>query len=89
MRFINYKEDMKNKNNSIFLFNNPLGFKININHELINPLYRRYKELKGLSIKFPISNQERIEFENYLIHSKEFKNILKQTGETIPPLLKK
>ena len=89
MKFIDYKESMKNKNNSIFLFNNPLGFKININHELINPLYRSYKEWKGLSNQFPISNKERFEFENYLIHSKEFKTILKQTGETIPPLMKK
>ena len=89
MKFNDYKEDMKNKNNSIFLFNNPLNFNININHPLINPFYRRYKEWKGLSIKFPISNKERFEFENYLIHSKEFKTILKQIGKTTPPLMKK
>ena len=77
---------IKDKNNSIYLFNNPYGFKININHELINPIYRRYKEWKGFSPNYPISNEDRLEFENYLIHSKEFKNILKQAGEIKSPV---
>lgn len=82
MRFTDYREHIKeNKNNSIYLVDNPYGFRININHPLINPLYRRYKEWKGLSTKFPISNEQRLEFENYIIHSKEFKLVLQQAGK--------
>lgn len=90
MAIRNYKDKDKDKdninknNNSIFLVNNPYGFRINVNHELIRPLYIRYKAWKGLTVKFPINNQERFEFEDYIIHSKEFKLIMKQTGETIP-----
>jgi hypothetical protein len=87
MSYSNYNNS--NKNNSVFLFNNPYGFKININHPLINTIYRRFKDYKRIPAKSPLSNNERKEFENFLIHSKEFKTILKQTGETIPLFLKK
>ena len=61
--------NINNNNNtpSIFLINNPYGFKLNINNKKINELYRRYKVWKGLPLNFPISDDERREFESYIL----------------------
>ena len=57
--------------NGIYLYNNPYGFRLNINHPLINDLYRRYKRWKGLTGHFPITDEQRREFENYIFQSKK------------------
>ena len=51
------------QNNSIFALPNKYGYKININHPQIKPLYERYK----LSIKAKIlSGAERFDFEKHI-----------------------
>lgn len=54
---------------------NPYGFILNINEPRINKLYRRYKKWKGLAANFPITNNQRHEFESYVLetlkHTKE------------------
>lgn len=47
----------------IYCENNPCGFKYNVNHSLINHLYRQYKRNHGLPEHFPISDTERHRFE--------------------------
>jgi hypothetical protein len=42
---------------------NPQGYIYNVNHPLINHLYRQYKERHNLPGHFPISDKERRRFE--------------------------
>lgn len=48
---------------SIYMDHNPYGFIFNINHPLINHLYRQYKINHGLPGHFPVSDLERKRFE--------------------------
>lgn len=47
-------------NDSIYAKENPFGYKININHPGIRPLYERYKEKVGERI---LSDRQRRHFE--------------------------
>lgn len=46
---------------------NPYGYRINISHPRIRPLYDRYREWRGIPKHFPLSDQERFEFEEYIL----------------------
>ena len=50
--------------NSIWAKDNPYGYKINVNHPKILPLYQRYKDKIGERI---LSDQQRFEFEGIII----------------------
>lgn len=43
------------------------GYQVNINHAKINPYYRRYKEWRGIAFTAALSDQERAEFEEYIL----------------------
>ena len=47
----------------IFVDNNPYGYQLNIAHPLVNKLYFRYKDSKGIGHSIPLSDRERFEFE--------------------------
>lgn len=64
-------------NNSIFNNENKYGYKLNVNHEQLNKLYRRYKDYKGLSPTLPLTDEQRLEFEQYIMNTKAFKQIAK------------
>lgn len=49
---------------SIYNFNNPYGYRYNINHPKVNELFRRYRAWKG--IHRPLTDAERHDFETYL-----------------------
>ena len=51
---------------SLYCKPNPYGYKLNVNHPYIYELYERYRAWKGIARNFPISDMQRIEFENYL-----------------------
>lgn len=55
-------------NNSIFAPPNKYGYKINIQHPKIRPLYERYKKKVGEII---LSDQQRFEFEGYIFQMLE------------------
>ena len=55
------------KNTDIFNVNNPYGFKLNLNNPKIRMLYNRYKSWKGIAEHTPLSDEERFEFEAYLL----------------------
>ena len=58
------------QNDSIFALPNKYGYKININHPQIKPLYERYKS----SIKAKIlSDAERFDFERHIFAALERK----------------
>jgi len=63
-------KDFKQAETAMFLSNNPYGFRLNINHSRINELYRRYKVWKGLPSTMPLSDEQRHEFEKYILNSK-------------------
>lgn len=67
--------------NTIFNSNSPYGFLININNPRILPLYIRYKKRKNLALHFPISDEDRIEFETVI-----FKSLKKQKKNSLSPL---
>lgn len=43
------------------------GYRVNINHPKINPYYRRYKEWREIAFTAALSDQERAEFEAYML----------------------
>lgn len=43
------------------------GYRVNINHPRINPYYRRYKEWRRIAFADAMSDQERAEFEAYML----------------------
>ena len=56
---------------SIYTQPNKYGYKFNLNNPRIQELYERYKASKGYASTYPLSDGERIEFENYLQQSIE------------------
>lgn len=54
-------------NTSIYCPKNKYGYKLNINHPSIKPLYERFKKWKGIGINIPLSDAERFEFESYAL----------------------
>lgn len=50
---------------------NPYGFRVDINDPKIRPVYERYKKWKGLPRQYPISDDERREFEAYILGEKK------------------
>lgn len=47
------------------------GYRINISQEPYSELYERYKKYKNIPKHIPLSDDERAEFENYVLRSKE------------------
>lgn len=46
---------------------NPYGYQVDISHPDIQPLYWRYKKWKGIPRWCPLSDEERKEFEAYIL----------------------
>ena len=71
-----------NIGNPLLIFGNEYGYRLNINHEVIRPLYDKYKRevLNTPRAEFPISDRERIEFEDKLIPYLIRKGYLKYEG---------
>lgn len=61
--------DMVYNNNKIYADNNDYGYRFNLNHPRIRELYERYKRNKGYASTYPLSDEERAEFEMYLQQS--------------------
>lgn len=63
------KKNNSNTNNAISIYTTgkySFGYKYNVNHPIINELYKRYKEQHGIAQNFPMSNAQRADFESYL-----------------------
>lgn len=63
------------KSNGIFTVENPWGYRFNINHPKIKPLYERFKKWK--SIYGAPSDKQRREFEEYLLQHMNKKREMK------------
>lgn len=61
----------------IYTVDNPYGYKINVSHPQIRPLYERFKIWKGIPTNFPPSEDQREEFEEYILGK-----VRKASGET-------
>lgn len=55
----------------IILLNNKYGYKVNISHPKIKPLYQRFKKWKNIPNWCPLSDDERLEFESYILKNHE------------------
>ena len=74
---------IQNLHNPMIVKNNPNGFCLNVNHPLIREIYWRYKEKNGIPRRYPLSDNERLEFEevtiawlikyNYLVYSEDLR----------------
>lgn len=69
---------------SIYTENNKYGFKININHPLVRDLYIRYKRWKNIPYNVPLSDDERFDFENYMLQKKGVVKDDIPTSDTVP-----
>ena len=56
--------------NSMFNSNNKYGYKLNLNNPKIKELYYRYKKFIGIAREIPLSDEQRREFENYILNEK-------------------
>lgn len=52
---------------SIYCGPNPYGYRLNINHPKIKELSDRYRRAHGLSMIWPMSDAQRLDFENIVI----------------------
>ena len=50
---------------------NLYGYRINITHPEIKPLYDRFKKWKNVPAWCPLSDKERLEFEGYILKKYE------------------
>ena len=55
----------------IRLTDNKYGYQIDISHPQIKPLYERFKKWKNVPRWCPLSDQERLEFESYILKKME------------------
>lgn len=60
---------------SVYTQDNPYGYRLNIAHPLVRPLYDRYKAWIGVGTNTPLSDRERFEFEEMVIPILERKAI--------------
>lgn len=51
--------------------NNKYGYRVDITKPKYRELYERYKKYKNIPRWCPLSDGERLEFENYVLRSKE------------------
>lgn len=57
-----------NIRNPMLNFGDKYRYRLNVNHSVIRPLYDRYKtEVLKTRLEFPISDSERMEFEDKVI----------------------
>lgn len=49
------------------LQNNPWGYRVNINCPAVRPLFERYLRWRKIPLWCPLSDDERREFENYVL----------------------
>lgn len=54
--------------------NNPYGYKVDITKPKCRELYERYKKWKGIPKWCPLSDYERLEFEEFVLNRKERKS---------------
>lgn len=50
--------------NTIFTLTQSYGYKIDITHPIIKPLYDTYRKAKGIPPMYPMSDAERFDFED-------------------------
>lgn len=53
--------------------NDRYGYQIDITHPKIKPLYKRYKKWKEIPDWCPLSDNERLEFEGYILKKLKMK----------------
>lgn len=66
-------------NDSIYAKPNNYGYKINVNHPKIRPLYERYKEKLGERI---LSDKQRLTFESIIHQMIERKSLQNEQGNS-------
>lgn len=57
----------------ILIEDNPYGYRVNITHPAIAPLYERFRKWKGIPRNQPMSDAERFEFEDYILKRRKTK----------------
>lgn len=57
---------LENNNDSIYAKPNSYGYKLNVNHPQIQPLYERYKNKLGVKI---LSDNQRLTFETIIFQA--------------------
>ena len=61
---------LKSMSNS-FIPDDNYGYQVDISDPKIKPLYERFKKWKGIPRWCPLSDEERLEFESYILKEKK------------------
>ncbi|MCH5352967.1 MAG: hypothetical protein J1E06_05840 [Acutalibacter sp.] len=65
----------------ILMFPNKYGYRVNITHPEILPLWKRFYRWKGIPIHFPMSDADRFEFESYIFKMLEKRKKAAESGD--------
>lgn len=65
----------KQKSQMLHTFNNPYGFRLNINHPMILPKYEAYKKKNNIG-KYDMTDELREKFENQFMESKYYQKLV-------------
>lgn len=76
-RQMSWNQNRKPEPVQMLNYNNPYGYKLNVNHPLINKIYLRYKEQHGIASRIPLNDTERNEFERVTLEYLQKKGIIK------------
>lgn len=66
----NFRRHNSGLKNTIYAAENKYGYRINIMHPKIKPLYQRFRKWKGVPDWCPLSDAERLEFESFILKQK-------------------
>lgn len=54
-------------NNKVFIEDNQYGYRLNVNEPHVNELYRRYKAKHNLAPHIPLTDEQRLDFEQHIL----------------------
>lgn len=60
----------------LFCSPNKYGYRLNVNHPLINKIYKRYKKKNNIARRIPLSDKQRLEFEQVTLDYLKEKGIV-------------
>lgn len=74
----------KQKSQMLHNFNNPYGFKLNINHPMVLPKYEAFKKKNNIG-RYDMTDDLRIKFEKQFMRSKYYQKLIEEERKKYGP----
>lgn len=74
----------KEKTQMVHTFNNPYGFKININHPMVSPKYEAFKKKNNIG-RYDMTDELRVKFEKQFMNSKYYQRLIEAEQKKYGP----